>query len=127
MNDRINKEKEYTLINFEYAGDLLNQIDKLIDDKAPIDLIKSKYKELKEWFKLEYNKISKLKQAGGYISRWYQPMIRDIYVSSFGMAKTNSSMYKIKMAIIDGLSYYRYWVGVLGKSNVGGGELNVTK
>lgn len=119
MNDRIVIEKEYILKNYKYAGELLNQIDKLIDDKAPIDVIKEKYKELKHWFKLEYSKVTKLKQAGGYISRGYQPMIRDINVSSFGMAKTNSSMDKIKMAIIDGLSYYRYWVGVSGKFNVG--------
>lgn len=109
MSDRIEKEINYTLEKYKYAGDFLNQIDKLIDDKAPKDLIQAKYKELKEWFKLEYNKVSKYKHLDGYISQWYEPMIRDIYVTSFDLAKTNSTVDKIKMAIIDGLSYLSYW------------------
>ncbi|AFV05415.1 hypothetical protein [Dehalobacter sp. CF] len=113
MSDRIEKEMEYTLEKYKFVGDFLNQIDKLIDDKAPKDLIQAKYKELKEWSKLEYNKVSKYKHNDGYISQWYEPLITDIYVTSFDIAKTNSSIDKIKIAIIDGLSYFGHWNGML--------------
>lgn len=113
MNDRIEKEKSYTIESYKFAGDFLNQIDKLIDEKASKDLIQDKYKELKEWFKVEYNKVSKYSHMDGYISQWYDPMIRDIYVKSFYMAKTNSSVDKINMAIVDGLDYFGYWNSML--------------
>ena len=113
MSDWIHKEKAYTLENYKYAGEFLNQIDKLIVDKASKDVIQAKYKNLKEWFKLEYHKVSKYKNDGGYLSQWYAPMITDIYVTSLDMAKTNYTVEKIKVAIFDALAHYGYWDGML--------------
>jgi hypothetical protein len=114
MSDRMAKEKDYTLINYTYVSDALNELDKLINDQAPKSLIQFKYKSLKGWLKNEYSKVTKYDYNEGYILQWYAPMITDIYVNSFDIAKTNSSVSQIKDAVIDGLNYYNYWVGMLG-------------
>ncbi|KNY30161.1 hypothetical protein [Pseudobacteroides cellulosolvens] len=112
-NQRFEKERIYTEKNYKYIEDSLKNIEMLIDNRDKKEVIQSKYKQMKEWLKIEYNKILKYKNNDGYISQWYDPLISDIYVQSFSIANVNSPVDKIKLAIYDALDYFSYWNNML--------------
>jgi hypothetical protein len=102
-------KKQFVIEQFAFMKNHLNSIDILLNEKAPKELIQEQYKILKEWSKSQYNEFDKYVELFGYIPSFYFPMIQDIYVNSFGMAKTNSSVGNIKDAIVDALDYFTHW------------------
>ena len=101
-------EKKYVVESYDYIEQKLIEIDNLIKGKSSPVIIKTKYKELKDWARTEYNKTHKAISMGEYIYQWYEGLITDIYIKSFRKANANGPMPKIEDAIINAIDYLNY-------------------
>ena len=113
MGKRTAVEMEFVKERYKFVDGMLGELEKLIDDKGQKETIQAKYKEVKHWFEAEYRELSKVRHGGGYVETIYVPLITDIFVQSFDLARTNSPIEKIELAMVNGRDYFIYWCAQL--------------
>lgn len=100
--------KNYIIASYEKIDNELKRLEQLIEEKD-IQQLQHYYKDFKNWLKEEHREYQKDKYEDTNITQWYMPLLEDIYVNSFSIAKTNGSINDIKNAVYDAINNYAHY------------------
>ncbi|MEF9918538.1 MAG: hypothetical protein RR310_01545 [Eubacterium sp.] len=102
-------QHEYVEENYQKVDELISMVEKLVTDNADKLTVRSAFKELKSFVRIEYEKIHKKKYFGSYIFDWYHPVIEKIHLTALGETRVNASVECIDNAVKHARLFYKEW------------------
>lgn len=109
-------QQEYVNQNYRKIEELISMVEKLLSGEADKLTIRSAFKELKSFVRIEYEKFHKKKYFGTYVFEWYHPLVESIHLTALGETRANASVECIYDSIIEARAFLDEWYEKLRNS-----------
>lgn len=107
--DEITNEKEYVEKNAHIINEKITSVETLIQAGEDKMIIRSAFKELKQFVRAEYETFHKKKYFGTYIFDCYHPLVEGIHTSALGETRVNATVESIQEAIVEARAVFENW------------------
>ncbi|WP_195270079.1 hypothetical protein [Eubacterium sp. 1001713B170207_170306_E7] len=107
--DGITNQKAYVEKSARIVEEKIASVEALIQAGEDKMIVRSAFKELKQFVRKEYETFHKKKYFGTYIFDCYHPLVEGIHMSALGETRVNATVENIQEAVQEAREVLESW------------------